>query len=71
MGDFPSQSPDALLSLAWLERAQRDTRTYEGKVDIGIDVAGPGEDETVMWPGADSRFSKSLAGAIQIHAASW
>jgi hypothetical protein len=48
MGDFPSQSPDALLSLAWLERAQRDTRTYEGKVDIGIDVAGPGEDETVM-----------------------
>jgi phage terminase large subunit len=48
MGDFPSQSPDALLSLAWLERAQRDTRTYDGKVDIGIDVAGPGEDETVM-----------------------
>lgn len=48
LGNFPAQSPDALLSLTWLERAQNDTRECDGKVDIGIDVAGPGEDETVM-----------------------
>jgi phage terminase large subunit len=48
-GQFPDQSEDALLSLAWLEAAKRsaiqpqDTDPWEA----GIDVAGPGEDETV------------------------
>lgn len=49
-GQFPDQSEDSLLSLAWLEAAQR--REYmPGESDeweAGIDVAGPGEDETVV-----------------------
>lgn len=48
-GWFPDQSEDSLLSLAWLEQAKR--REIEpGESDVweaGIDVAGPGEDETV------------------------
>lgn len=49
-GQFPKQSPDALLSLAWLEEAavrnisEKDT----DEVVAGIDVAGPGDDETSL-----------------------
>jgi phage terminase large subunit len=69
-GQFPAQSEDSLLSLAWLEAAAkreyqpRDTDEWEA----AIDVAGPGEDETVAgvrcgpllvamhgWAGADPR----------------
>jgi hypothetical protein len=50
-GQFPEQSEDALISLAWLERAgampaalpERDAPAV-----AGLDVAGPGEDETVL-----------------------
>jgi phage terminase large subunit len=45
--EFPSQSENALISLAWLESA---TRERQGEVEAcyaGIDVAGPGSDETV------------------------
>jgi hypothetical protein len=47
LGNFPMQSEDALLSLAWLELAKiRDTG--DGPVRAGLDVAGPGDDETVL-----------------------
>ena len=47
LGNFPSQSEDALLSLACLEQAKlRDTG--DGPLCAGLDVAGPGEDETVL-----------------------
>jgi hypothetical protein len=49
-GQFPDQAQDALFSLAWLEAAAR--RELEPQPDdpleAGIDVAGPGEDETVL-----------------------
>lgn len=49
-GRFPAQSEDALLSLAWLEAA--GTREVAARDDdeweAGIDVAGPGEAETVL-----------------------
>jgi hypothetical protein len=49
-GQFPDQGEDALLSLAWLEAAQ--TRELPAAPDheweAGVDVAGPGEDETVL-----------------------
>lgn len=70
LGQFPAQSEDSLLSLAWLEA----TRTRELEVAdsekwvAGLDVAGPGEDETVLvvrhggqivlmkaWSGSDPR----------------
>jgi hypothetical protein len=42
---------DALFSIAWLEAAQRQEpqATHDGLLfTAGIDVAGPGEDETVL-----------------------
>lgn len=48
-GQFPTQSEDSLLSLAWLEAAAK--RTYQPTErdtwEAAIDVAGPGEDQTV------------------------
>jgi ribosomal protein S27AE len=76
LGEFPSQSEDSLLSLTWLEQAktrpidkiQEAVRAGLLKVRAGIDVAGPGEAETVLvikagpavleqcaWPHADPR----------------
>jgi phage terminase large subunit len=69
-GQFPAQSEDSLLSLAWLEAAaKREYQPREGdEWEAAIDVAGPGEDETVAgvrcgpllvamhgWAGADPR----------------
>jgi phage terminase large subunit len=51
LGRFPTQSQDALLSLAWLEAAQQRVPTQVSEqtpLIAGIDVAGPGEDETVV-----------------------
>ena len=51
-GQFPAQSDDALVSLMWLERARRDGEPLPSKgappKTGGLDVAGPGEDETVL-----------------------
>jgi phage terminase large subunit len=49
-GQFPEQADDALIALTWLERAGgRGVRTDAGgPLVAGIDVAGPGEDETVL-----------------------
>lgn len=48
LGNFPSQADDSLLSLAWLEKARNSGRKGRGTIKVGIDVAGPGEDETVF-----------------------
>ena len=51
LGHFPQQSQDALISLTWLEQAKRrEPREDQRKCHFtaGIDVAGPGEDETVL-----------------------
>jgi ribosomal protein L37AE/L43A len=68
LGHFPSQAEDALLSLTWLEQARLRVTGEEGELVAGLDVAGPGEDETVLcvrqgprimllrsWSGADPR----------------
>jgi hypothetical protein len=67
LGNFPMQSEDALVSLTWLEQAKLRTEG-DGEVWAGLDVAGPGEDETVLcvrrgprivllraWAGRDPR----------------
>jgi ribosomal protein L37AE/L43A len=67
LGNFPTQSEDALLSLTWLEQAKLRTEG-DGDLVAGVDVAGPGEDETVLcvrqgpriimlrhWAGRDAR----------------
>ncbi len=49
LGNFPVQGEDSLLSLAWLEQASwREVVDDGGQVVAGIDVAGPGESETVL-----------------------
>jgi hypothetical protein len=49
-GQFPLQSDDSLLSLAWLEAAANRPAVYAPglSVQAGVDVAGPGDDETVL-----------------------
>jgi hypothetical protein len=47
LGEFPAQGSNALISLAWLEGARRQAVDNGGKVVVGVDVAGPGKDETV------------------------
>jgi hypothetical protein len=52
LGEFPSQSDYAVFDLTWIERAKRaptDQELERAKgcfVQVGIDVAGPGDDET-------------------------
>ena len=47
LGNFPLQSEDALLSLTWLEQAKL-REAGDGETFAGLDVAGPGKDETVL-----------------------
>lgn len=55
MGRFPSQSEDALIPLLYIERAAREVGDIGGPLRIGIDVAGPGEAETVVTVLSPSR----------------
>lgn len=50
LGQFPGQASDSLIALTWLERASSIPINWSSKaqISIGIDVAGPGEDETAV-----------------------
>ncbi len=51
LGLFPKQSQDALISLAWLEAAQQRQPAAASTTEpvfAGLDVAGPGDAETVV-----------------------
>lgn len=51
-GQFPDQASNSLISLAWLEAAKARPAAYSdrgGDVIAGVDVAGPGKDETVVY----------------------
>jgi len=61
LGQFPRQAEDALISLAWLEAASLRTESDErGPLCAGLDVAGPGEDETVLVVREGSRIVSQL-----------
>ena len=53
LAEFPSTDPYSCFPLAWVERAARDATDREiglarrCRIQVGIDVAGPGKDETV------------------------
>lgn len=57
-----AQTADGLIALSWLMRSQEPSETEDdaGVLDAGIDVAGPGEDETVLTivSGPDVIFHK-------------
>lgn len=54
LGEFPSQSDHSVFSLEWIEAAKREPTEHEierakqngSYVQVGIDVAGAGDDET-------------------------
>jgi hypothetical protein len=50
LGNFPAESPDALFPLSWLELAKHREIESSETDDLygGLDIAGPGEDETVL-----------------------
>lgn len=51
-GDFPEQASDAVVALRLLERALADwpVATYDGPLQLGVDVAEYGDDDTVIQP---------------------
>jgi len=74
LGEFPTQGTDSVFELAWIEAAGRDWTNDDLKphlrpglfIQVGLDIAGPGDDETVAtarlgpfvlameaWPEAD------------------
>lgn len=49
LGEFPDQAEDALFALSWIEAAAKLKPDQEGlPLRAGVDVAGPGEAETVV-----------------------
>lgn len=50
LGEFPEQDEDALLASKWVEEAQRrEGVNAQGAVEIGVDVARFGSDESVAY----------------------
>jgi phage terminase large subunit len=50
LGRFPADDPDALIALGLIEDAEAPRPTSaDDALDIGIDVAGPGKNNTVMY----------------------
>jgi phage terminase large subunit len=55
LGEFPDQADDSVFALSWIERAglpfeDEELAPYSAAgqyIQVGIDVAGPGDDETV------------------------
>ena len=53
LGDWPSQSSNALIGLAWLEAARQSAGDTGGPITVGVDVAGPGEDSSAACVACD------------------
>lgn len=47
-GEFPDAGIDTLVPLSWADAARAPQPEPDAPIDVGIDVAGPGEDETVL-----------------------
>jgi hypothetical protein len=70
LGLFPDQSSDSLISLGWVERAQRivDEEEDDLGVALGLDIADEGEDLTVMFACKNRRtFIPKLGGRYAWH----
>lgn len=52
LGQFPPQADNALINMEWVERSRLTQEDYDPQngvpLEVGVDVAGPGEDETVV-----------------------
>ena len=67
MGEFPSDDPSSVYPLSWIERARREPTAAELKtwkdwpIQVGIDVAGAGADETVLTARAGGQILQQTA----------
>jgi phage terminase large subunit len=59
LGEFPKAAPDSFISLEWLEKAatRQMPKRAEYTVDIGVDVARFGDDESVISAVFDERYA--------------
>lgn len=48
MGEFPTQGSEAIIQIDWTVDAQRKLDDTDDEIVGGLDVAGPGDDETVL-----------------------
>lgn len=56
LGEFPNDDPNSVYPISWIERANREPTEAElreitrqqAEVQVGVDVAGAGDDETVL-----------------------
>lgn len=68
LADFPSEDPYACFPLLWVERAKRDPTDQEAlwasrcAIQVGIDVAGAGDDETA---------ATARAGGVILETQAW
>lgn len=67
LGDFPSRSDFCVFDVAWIERAKRTPTDAElsaakgSYIQVGIDVAGAGEDETTAAARVDGILIDRMA----------
>lgn len=56
-GDFPKAMPDSFIQLDWVENCSKKEISNEvySRVDIGVDVARYGDDQTIICPLFDKR----------------
>ena len=47
-GQFPIDSPNTLIPLAWIEQAQQRTLEPSEPIELGVDVAREGDDKTII-----------------------
>lgn len=49
MAEFPEDTADNLIPLSWIQRAQENTLYPDAPIELGVDVARFGDDETVIF----------------------
>jgi hypothetical protein len=62
-GDFPKAMPDSFIQLDWVENCSKKSvskNTPENRIDIGVDVARYGDDETIINTLYDKRYQQPL-----------
>ena len=62
LGEFPDAGTDSLIPLSWVEAAQQRKLTLGKPVELGVDVARFGDDETII--------AKRSGSVVRVHTVS-
>lgn len=56
-GEFPKAMPDSFIQLDWVENCSKNTtsNSVTSRIDIGVDVARYGDDQTIICPLFDKK----------------